>query len=150
MNREALVEQVGGVSASDPYKLAEGWAASFDRIRSAVGVEAMRNMLARRLVFHLAGIELEWAHPVMRQAFQIRAEQIVAEIGWPKKGWLDKRVKREVAFRNAFHAWLDQGAHDVAPAREASADAIEAASGMSASGQDAEERVERPGESRVP
>lgn len=107
----------GGMS--DPQALADGWAECFNRSMWWMeGIPGARERaLAKRLVYNLALVDLEWAHPIMREAARIRSEQIIAEIGWPKKAWLDKRVAAEIAHRNAVHAWAESGYAGEFPSR---------------------------------
>jgi hypothetical protein len=85
-------------------QLAEGWQDSADRCLRTFSEESVRSKLAQRLIYHLAVIELPWAREAMRQASQIRAEQIVSQIGWPRRTWLDPRVAQRVASFNEVHA----------------------------------------------
>lgn len=87
-----------------PADLADTWQDMADLVAIGLPDRMITNRLARFLSMHLAIIELPWATAFMRDACRARAEQIVDQIGWPQRGWLDGAVEAQIQRFQAAHS----------------------------------------------
>jgi len=82
--------------AATPSDLADKWQHTAAFSQEYWSEDMIRKWLSCALAYHLAVMELPWALPRMREASQIRAAQIVDQIGWPDRDWLEGAIAARV------------------------------------------------------